>query len=900
MTLMRLAIGSVILIGVIITFYLSATLTDRFDKLREAPHDNSQWNLTQLEVDFLKLMNAEQQARQAVEVAQSRPPATAGADSEAAPVEPGVGPGAMPGVVPDPATALDDLRKAFDIFYSRVYVLEDSKDAEIFFRDQELRDHQDAIKMFLHEMAPAMDGDDAMLIATLPRLDRRLAEISALPREIALKSVPIKARISDNQRLEITNLLKAIAFVALIVMIALMLAFAILLLQKSELNRKTRIIARGNERLASTLKASLDAIIVIDEQGLIMDFNGSAEKVFGHARADVLGRSLADVIIPERFREAHTSGMARFLDTRSSQIVDAGRLNLVALHADGHEFQTETSITAVPGEKGINFISYIRDITDEVANRAELHEARDSALAAYREKSKFFAVMSHEMRTPLNGIISSLDLLADTPLNDGQRHFLQIANASSEILLGHINDVLDIERIDANQQGDRMEPVDLADMLEALCQNLRALADRQNTRIGWNISGLEDPSINCDARGLRQILLNLMSNAIKFTTSGRVEVDVQAAPTDNPDTCQLSFAVSDTGIGISEEDQKRIFDDFVTVDSAYERTSTGTGLGLGIARRLVASMGGRLSVESAPKRGSTFTFTVEVPKTVGGQAEAPLAEAEAERPIVPRRVLVVEDNEVNRELLHVMLSGDGHHVDLAEDGFEGVHKASRNHYDLILMDISMPNLDGVKATQMIQDSRGLSAATPIYAVTAHAMPEERAKFLAAGMAGCLIKPLRRADIRTLMAEVPGPQETDGPETARPEDETDQMPDTDAPKPHANGIDPAKMIDLEQFRDIASLLGQEKLSLQLERFEAEGDELIAAMRSDAEQGRLSQVQAAAHRMAGSCGTFGAREMHQHLKSLETACKSEDAAGAVRIAGDLDRVWAETRAGIAAAS
>lgn len=858
MPFLRILIGGVILIGAVITFYLSATLTDRFDKLREAPQDNSQWNLAQLEVDYLKLAGATHLAEMAAHEAGGAE--ASGAERFSPPV----------------GDALDELRKAFDIFYSRVYVLEESKDAEAFLANAELRRNQDGLKMFLHEMVPAMDGPDAGLLAALPRFRSRLDSISTLPRAIALVSVPIRAKLSDGQRLEITNLLKAIALVALVVLIALMLAFATLLLQKSELNRKTQTIARGNERLASTLRASLDAIIVIDDSGQVMDFNGSAENIFGHKRADVIGRPISQVIIPERFRKAHLEGMARFREGRQSKIVDTGRLNLLALHADGSEFQTETSITAVPGENGLNFIAYIRDITEEVANRQELHAARDSALEAYREKSKFFAVMSHEMRTPLNGIISSLDLMRDTDLTERQRHFLQIANDSSDILLGHINDVLDIAKIESEGRQSRLEPVDLPALMSSLTENLRSLADRRNTRIGWEAIGLDAPYVCCDPRGIRQVLLNLMSNAIKFTSSGQVDLRVMAGPGQTDGHCQLTFSVTDTGIGISAEDQKRIFDDFVTVDNTYERTSTGTGLGLGIARRLVAAMGGRLVVESRPRKGSTFSFTIEVPKAKAGQTPDDLTPAETLAPIIPRRVLVVEDNEVNRELLHVTLTGDGHTVALASDGFEGVHMAAKHPYDVILMDISMPNMDGVKATRMIRESRGLSSATPIYAVTAHAMPEERAKFDKAGMEGCLIKPLRRADLRKMMANIhrAGHEAT---ETAA------AMPP----------------IDLAQFGDVGSLLGPDKFRDQLAKFQSEGDTLTHEIRAEIARGNLRAARALTHRLAGSCATFGAMRLHSDLKSLETACKAGDSDSAEKIADGLDPVWLLTKDAIASA-
>ncbi len=846
LNILRYANITVILAGLCLMAFLSWQLADRVRDLQTAPVDNVQWNLSQLEVDFLKMRSAAKE------------------------------------VLRDGAAALPELRKGYDIFYSRVELIRDSHNAALVHTSPHLHHLHKTLLKFLAETVDTIDGPDADLVAAMPGLDRMMEPIAQATRGLAVGGIDISSKTADAKRFEISRLLMLIAVAAPVTFLALFLALAWQQSQKRELNRKTREIEAANRRFNSTLRASLDAIVVVNEEGLITDFNGSAEQVFGHRREDIIGKPIVTTLIPEEFREAHSTKFAQYIAGRKSSVVDAGRMELAALHADGHVFPIEISISETTGENGPNFVSYMRDITRQREDEAELKKARDDALEAVREKSKFFAMMSHEMRTPLNGIMSSLDLMKDSPLDKAQQRYVDIAETSSRILLGHVNDVLTIERLDSGEREAVPEEIGVTDLADTLLDSLRPLAGARNNTL---LAEHEGPDVRAvgDLRGLQQILTNLLSNAIKFTSSGQVTLRTRAEP--KGDLVALRFSVEDTGIGIAADNLDRIFEDFVTLESPYERTATGTGLGLGIVRRLVRGMGGTLTCDSAPRKGSTFRVEVTLPLAQArGTRPKARPQADAGRPGAELNILLVEDNEINRELLQAMIHREGHRVTTAANGFEGVHKASERHFDLILMDISMPNMNGIEATQMIRSSRSLSAQVPIYAVTAHAMPKELEEFTRAGMDGCLVKPVQAQKLRDVLAGVaaelggPGAGGRDAPGAA--------------PQPD--------LLNHAQIAELVSVVGREKAARLFDAFRADGERQMGEIRASAAAGDHAGLQGQVHKLSGSCGTFGAERLTRVLGRIETACKKGEVGGVPQMLETLEEVWRDTAENLEAAA
>jgi PAS domain S-box-containing protein len=530
-----------------------------------------------------------------------------------------------------------------------------------------------------------------------------------------------------------------------------------------ELDLQGRSAAREREYLVALLQSFPDAVLAMEEGGRILGVNRGFTTTFGWEPHEVLGRDLFDLIVPPE-EQAEAREEVGMLVQSGATVRDVERLR-----KDGNLVHVRTLGSPIEEFPGVVALLY-SDISILKDTESALARAKQAAEAASEAKSEFLATMSHEIRTPMNAILGMGELLSETELTLEQAEYVKSFSAAGDTLLSLINQILDLSRIEADQLELHERAFDLTELADQSARIFTLMARKKGLELEVMITPDVPRHLTGDPERIRQVIVNLLGNALKFTSEGSVTLSISLDPASGSmesEPFPVRFEVVDTGPGIPEDRRDLIFERFTQADSSISRTHGGSGLGLTIASALTRLMGGKLEVESAPGEGSRFHFTLPLKGAERDMATAPAGATHAvreagggghQRPAgtpaglngrvaAPRRILLVEDTVENRVLVEAFLKGSGHDLVMTEDGEQALRKYMDEpaSWDLILMDIQMPGMDGYEATRRIRSwerDLGLDP-VPIVSLTAHAMDEERTRSLAAGCNAHMTKPIRK-------------------------------------------------------------------------------------------------------------------------------------------------------------
>ncbi len=520
--------------------------------------------------------------------------------------------------------------------------------------------------------------------------------------------------------------------------------------QKIKENELTQKLLRKNElMLSSVISSALDAIVITNQEGLILHWNKAATEIFGYTELEVQGKTFMETIIPPHYFKDHGKGFHNFLSDPNGNILNR-RLEMTGIRKNGAEFPMELTVTAINNDNEYYFNGFIRDISTRRQREQELVQMKEKAEQAAIAKSQFLSVMSHELRTPLNAVIGITHLLMQSEPREDQQEDLRTLQFSGESLLHIINDILDFTKLDSGKIELSAIDFNLRDLTQSLYQSFSYKAKEKKIIFDIEYDEKMPFLVKGDDFRLSQVLNNLISNAIKFTREGSVKLKVDMVE-DRGVTFVTKFSVVDTGIGISVDKREKIFEKFTQADSDTTRLYGGTGLGLSISAKLVELMDSAILIDSEQGKGSNFHFSIVLQRGERKEAAMPVLKTVAKSNELFRNklILLAEDNLFNANIARRFITGWGGQVDLVVDGKQVLEFVARKRYDLILMDVQMPLLDGFACTRKI---RKHLKDIPIIAVTASPRNEVITQINECGMNDFVSKPFKPNELRNKILE----------------------------------------------------------------------------------------------------------------------------------------------------
>lgn len=613
-------------------------------------------------------------------------------------------------------------------------------------------------------------------------------------------------------------------------------------------------IQESEEKFRNIFESFQDIYYRTDLNGYITMISPSGCELSGYTQEEIIGKHISEFFTTEKqqvnlIREVLKTGRVKNYETN---------VNIKG----GESIQSISNIRLIYNNEGkpIGVDGVARDITYLKKASEELLNAKEIAEKSLKVKENFLANMSHEIRTPMNGVIGMIDLLNETPLMEDQRKYVQTIKKSSETLLNILNDILDLSKIEAGKMQLRLAPISIEQMIEKLHSLFHQQAILKNIELLYSIDSNVPKVVLADETRLLQILSNLTSNAIKFTEHGSVRIQI-SLQSKKDQLNKIRVNISDTGIGIPEDKLNVLFGYFNQVDNSSSKSYGGTGLGLAISKELSKLMNGEIGVQTEANKGSLFWFTFEANESKRLVENKPEHANPflGETPIKDYpKILLVDDNAINLFVASEILRKAGCEIDTAGTGLEAIQKVKEHVYRLILMDIQMPQMDGIQATAEIRKLTNLHI-PPIIAMTAYSMKEDKERFMDNGMDDYIAKPIKADSLISKVKE--WLYHETSPNQALP-----------APKPAVETVEQTPILDLGVFDKLKSLSGEEIIDQIYKEFEDESLEQIVDCKNSLPMGDFHNILNKLHTLKGVSGTLGLMELESLSRSIETKLKN----------------------------
>ena len=625
-------------------------------------------------------------------------------------------------------------------------------------------------------------------------------------------------------------------------------------------------LRESEEKFRNIFESFQDLYFKCTPQGNILMVSPSVSEMTGYDQHEVLEKNVTNYYL----YTTKTKDLLRQLVQHKS----VRNFEASLVRKDGKIIQCICNVRLKAGnDNSLEIEGVLRDITQLKETNEQLIQAKEVAERSLKVKEEFLANMSHEIRTPMNGIIGMLDLLSSSPLQPKQSEYLETIKKSSDLLMEILNDILDLSKIEAGKMKLKKVPVELRQVIGKLVALFSQQAASQKISLAYYIHPRLPEYVNLDETRFMQIISNLISNALKFTGDGG-SIHLSMKPQFKyGNTHVIKVSVRDTGIGIAKEQLNSLFKSFSQLDNSSTKSFGGTGLGLRISKELCELMNGNIGVYSTPNLGSTFWFTFETVATTKEKVYQEMIE-EAKPEVFSEyspRILLVDDNQVNRQVANEMLKSAGCEIDLASNGYEAITQATSKDYDLIFMDIQMPEMDGVTATKKLKEMK-LPGLPPIVAMTAYGMELDRERFLQQGLDDYLAKPIKAHNLVGKVKKwVNGDKETE----TIVEDTGGNL----------------KIIDENIIAQLSKYSGPEMVLEILKDFEKETQEQLDQCQNSLKEEDYQSILRDLHTLKGSAGTLGVEKLAQKAKQIELNLKAEEIQNTAADLDELNKIFQE---------